>query len=514
MDKVGHVAGRSEARTVPVEHSLLFSAVYNVMPSWMRPLVVQTGKFFLLDEMPLCERDDRPVRTRKLYIHDVDTGAQMTKETHGVGPTGDRWDGLGMMDTWYMGCIWMRTQLGDTERLLQGSPCSSDFRNETGPVSRNGQSVLDLDWLDGHPNRRGGSVKTGTDATIAQYGRDIKGLLSKDGRLSDRPAVWKCAPVYPLILVICSDRTLTVLYCGVVFKSMAVRLEMSSGSFLKSVSESSLDKLYDLPEGIQDVMGLHALRPSAAVCKVMTIPDSNCIRIVAPDEHVPTGFHEILIYDMGLEEWPKVPLSEIGCLRLDWPKELFNFVGRYQLELEHMRKECRDRFEGISSGACPTCEKFIQVNLGRHVALYHLDLAQLWRCPVGWCPVWKGTSQDCIDHMRRAHNTPISVKAGNLARWFPPWTVTREQWHSMSRPSVSGIAIDTFLFSCIGTPLFHRYRVFDRLGSHPAFRKPYMPKLFLFLKESDSESIRRSHRRRQRRLPSVCQDRHRSPGML
>ena len=73
----------------------------------------------------------------------------------------------------------------------------------------------------------------------------------------------------------------------------------------------------------------------------MTIPDSNCIRIVTPDEHVPTGFHEILIYDMGLEEWPKVPMSEIGCLRLDWPKDLFDFVGRYQLELEHMRKECR-----------------------------------------------------------------------------------------------------------------------------------------------------------------------------
>ena len=51
----------------------------------------------------------------------------------------------------------------------------------------------------------------------------------------------------------------------------------------------------------------------------MTVPDSNCVRIVTPDEHVPTGFHEILIYDMGQEEWPKVPLSEIGCLRLDWP---------------------------------------------------------------------------------------------------------------------------------------------------------------------------------------------------
>ena len=165
-----------------------------------------------------------------------------------------------------------------------------------------------------------------------------------------------------------------------------------------------------------------------------------------------------------------------------------------------MRKVCRDRFGPAASGTCPTCDKFIQINLGKHVALYHPDLAQLWRCPVDWCPVWKGTSQDCVDHMRRAHNTPISVKAGNLARWFPPWTVTREQWHSMSRPSVSVIAIDTFLFSRIGMPLFHRYRVFDRLGSHPAFRGPYMSRLFTFLKDSDADSIPRSHRRRAKEI--------------
>ena len=123
------------------------------------------------------------------------------------------------------------------------------------------------------------------------------------------------------------------------------------------------------------------------------------------------------------------------------------------------------------------------------MALYHLDLAQLWHCPVAWCPVWKGTSQDCVDHMRRAHNTPLSVKGGNLARWFPPWTVTREEWHSMSRPSVSGITIDTFLFSRIGMPLFHWYRVFDRLGG-----------LFAFLKEADAALIHRSHRRRAKEI--------------
>ena len=140
-----------------------------------------------------------------------------------------------------------------------------------------------------------------------------------------------------------------------------------------------------------------------------------------------------------------------------------------------------------------------------------------------------------MDHMCRAHNTPVSVKAGNLARWFPPWTVTREQWHSMSRPSVSRIAIDTFLLGCrcsigtvfwivwdhtrlspghrhvlVGMPLFHRYRVFDRLGSHPAFRGPYMSRLFAFLKESDAESIRRSHRRRAKEIAANVSKRNSS----
>ena len=84
--------------------------------------------------------------------------------------------------------------------------------------------------------------------------------------------------------------------------------------------------------------------------------------------------------------------------------------------------------------------------------------------------VWKGTAQDCADHMRRAHDILPLGKAANLARWFPPWTVTREQWSSVSRPAVSGIAVDTLLFSRIGVPLFHRYLVFSRPGTHGAFR--------------------------------------------
>ena len=93
--------------------------------------------------------------------------------------------------------------------------------------------------------------------------------------------------------------------------------------------------------------------------------------------------------------------------------------------------------------------------------------------------------QDCVDHMRKAHDIPPLVKAANLARWFPPWTVTREQCH---------------LFSRIGVPLFHCYRVFDRHGTHSAFRGMYMQRMHTFLEEADAASLRSRHRKSAREI--------------
>ena len=109
-------------------------------------------------------------------------------------------------------------------------------------------------------------------------------------------------------------------------------------------------------------------------------------------------------------------------------------------------------------------------------------------------------AQDCIDHMRQIHKVPLSVKAANLARFFPPWTVTREQWADMMMPSISGVAIDTLLFSRVGSPLCHRYWIISRTGSHAAFRGTYLRQLRVFLKESDSAVVRRLHHQLAREL--------------
>ena len=68
---------------------------------------------------------------------------------------------------------------------------------------------------------------------------------------------------------------------------------------------------------IPDVLGLRAIQPRAAILKVMSVPDSRCVRVVIPDDHVSLGFHEILIYDLKDEELPFVAVSELSFLRLD-----------------------------------------------------------------------------------------------------------------------------------------------------------------------------------------------------
>ena len=86
------------------------------------------------------------------------------------------------------------------------------------------------------------------------------------------------------------------------------------------------------------------------------------------------------------------------------------------------------------------------------------------------------------------------MKAANLAKYFPAWTVTRDQWSKLLMPCVSGVAIDTLLFSRVGSPLFHRYWLISCTGSHAAFRGTYLKCLRLFLQESDYVVGRRLHR--------------------
>ena len=113
----------------------------------------------------------------------------------------------------------------------------------------------------------------------------------------------------------------------------------------------------------------------------------------------------------------------------------------------------------------------------RHVARFHLDLAQLWRCPVSWCTMWKGTPQDCMDHIRGAHDVPWDIKSASLEKYLPPWTVMQKVWSDSLAAQHSGILTDVLLFSDIHLSLVHHYRIHKRGLPHIAFRRNYMSQL-------------------------------------
>ena len=50
----------------------------------------------------------------------------------------------------------------------------------------------------------------------------------------------------------------------------------SSSPFLELALDLRSDRLYDLVGDIPDVMGIQAIHPSAAIVKVMSVPDSRC----------------------------------------------------------------------------------------------------------------------------------------------------------------------------------------------------------------------------------------------
>ena len=46
-------------------------------------------------------------------------------------------------------------------------------------------------------------------------------------------------------------------------------------------------------------------------------------------------------------------------------------------------------------------------------------MLQLWRCPVTWCSVWKGSGRACLEHLAEKHGgSTLEIKT-NVAQFSP-----------------------------------------------------------------------------------------------
>ena len=222
---------------------------------------------------------------------------------------------------------------------------------------------------------------------------------------------------------------------------------------------------------VQDVFGMRGRRKGATESHILQGRDARSIRVLVPDcRCLENNFHDVTVVDMGELPESEITIHELSDLTRKWPPELIAHMRWRQPELEEMQQAAKLQYIKKQPAQCDFCSRTIRCDMYRHVARCHLKLAQLWRCPVAWCTVWKGVLQDITDHVRYAHRVPEAVIDIKIEKIIPPWTESLNPRHS-------GISNDILLFSDIGLSLSHHYRVHKKGVPHVAFRKNYMPQL-------------------------------------
>ena len=216
-----------------------------------------------------------------------------------------------------------------------------------------------------------------------------------------------------------------------------------------------------------DAFGLQAFDNKKPLTRML--PGSNPCerRLMLPDSRLGTDrFHEVLIDDLATSpSWRSGHISpaDVTSLRRRWPKAVFKTMQRRAQEVERLRRGALHRpdraFRHSAPGVCPVCEVRIDSVLDVHMLNFHLELTQLWHCPVEWCAVWKCSVRGCLDHLMDKHGGSTFFALENVVNFFPPWTVTRDVWQMAVHPDVSGIAVDPRLFHEARCRLVHRYRV-------------------------------------------------------
>ena len=209
-----------------------------------------------------------------------------------------------------------------------------------------------------------------------------------------------------------------------------------------------------------DVFGLRAFNEDSPITRMLPGSTRCELWLMQPDAKLGMdGFHGIIIDNLTASPT----------------------LSRRAPDVERLRRKARKRsdqaFRHSGPGYCTVCEERVYTALDAHMIAFHLELAQLWRCPVEWCAVWKGSVRACLEHLTEKHGDSTSMAMKNVARFFPPWTVTRSVWLHALRPEVSGIAVDALLFNEAGRRLVHRYRIYKDPFPHPALRDGVVPRL-------------------------------------
>ena len=225
----------------------------------------------------------------------------------------------------------------------------------------------------------------------------------------------------------------------------------------------------DLDQSVcPDIFGLKAFSKGLPITRMLPGSSPCELQLLLPDSTLgKEGFHDVIIENLVVSStWRSrhVSPSDITALRRRWPRSVFKVMQERGREMEQLRRQAFQRpewaYRHAQPGLCPVCKIVIDSRVDVHMMGFHLELGQLWRCPVEWCAVWKGSVSKCREHFNDKHGGSTTLDFGSVSRSFPPWTVLRDFWTLALRPDVSGIAVDVKFFQEAGSRLVHKYRVY------------------------------------------------------
>ena len=101
------------------------------------------------------------------------------------------------------------------------------------------------------------------------------------------------------------------------------------------------------------------------------------------------GIHDVIIENLSASPtWRSSHISpaDITALRRRWPKTVFSTLSRRAPDVERLRRDAPKRadraFRHSGLGFCGVCDTRVYTALDAQMIAFHLELAQLWCCPV------------------------------------------------------------------------------------------------------------------------------------
>ena len=139
-------------------------------------------------------------------------------------------------------------------------------------------------------------------------------------------------------------------------------------------------------------------------------PTRETISVMVPDCLIPPVDGAVRVdlrHHVGLSLGPAVNMTnwapEDHLQRALCPASLADTLGlqrrTYWDELNPILKQ----WKSVNNSACPDCQQFIKVNMGRHIRLKHTNYMCFWRCPVISCSLWFTAELNAKDHIEGVH---------------------------------------------------------------------------------------------------------------